>query len=231
MIVRLLDGARGVVHHVRSTPPRLQTRQEEAVNALTHGLGLVASLIGGPMLVWKALQTNDRVMAIACITYAIPLAAVYFCSTVSHALADAELKPRWERWDQATIYLLITGSYTPYAVAYLREGFWPLLTWAMWILAVAGFTSKFLFQNRFRRAVVPIYILLGWLPVVSLPHMLPQMQPTCIAWTLAAGLCYTFGTLFLMYDRAAPFLHVGWHLAVLAGTAFHYAAVYVFVVK
>jgi hemolysin III len=43
-------------------------------------------------------------------------------------------------------------------------------------------------------------------------------------------LCYTFGTLFLMYDRAAPFLHVLWHLAVLAGTAFHFAAVYVFVV-
>jgi hemolysin III len=230
MKVGMLDGPRRFVRHVRGTPPRLQTRREEAANAFTHGMGLLASLIAGPMLVMKAVRVSDAVMVAACVAYVIPLAAVYLCSTVSHALAEAKLKMRWELWDQATIYLLITGSYTPYAAAYLRGGWWPLLTVVMWTLALTGFFSKVLFQQRFRRAVVPLYLLLGWLPTISLPVMLPQMDPTCVAWTVGSGLCYTFGTIFLTYDRAAPFLHVLWHVAVLAGTSFHFAAVYTFVV-
>jgi len=50
--------------------------------------------------------------------------------------------------------------------------------------------------------------------------MLPQMTTDCIVWTFAGGACFMMGTLFLTYDRAAPFLHVLWHLAVLAGTDF-----------
>ena len=212
-------------------PPRLQTRREEAANAFTHGLGLLASLIAGPMLVQKAMRISDRWMVAACIAYVIPLTAVYLCSTVSHALAEARRKLVWERWDQATIYLLITGNYTPYAAAYLREGAWPVLTWLMWILAAAGFFSKVLFEKRFSKAVVPIYLLLGWLPTIALPFIIPQMDATCLAWTIMGGLCYTFGTIFLTCDRAFPFLHVLWHLSVIAGSALHFAAVYVFVVE
>jgi hemolysin III len=226
----LLESPKRLVRHVRTTPPRFQTRREETANALTHGLGLLASLIAAPLLILKAVQTSDGVMVAACVSYVIPLIAVYLCSTVSHAIAEAKLKLKWESWDQAVIYLLITGTYTPYAAAYLRNDPWPMLTFVMWSLAALGFLSKILFHHRMRKAAVWIYVLIGWLPVVSTPTMCLQMPWLCFEWTLAGGLCYTFGTLFLMYDRAAPFLHVLWHLAVLAGTAFHFAAVYVFVV-
>jgi hemolysin III len=231
MIVWMLNGPRRIVLHIRRAPPRPQTRREETLNALTHGLGLLAALIAGPLLVAKAARTGDTAMTVACVAYVIPLAAVFLCSTVSHAVDEAKLKLAWERWDQATIYLLITGAYTPYATAYLSVGNWPMLTWLMWALAIAGFLSKVAFERRFHKAVVPLYVMLGWLPTISLPVMLPQLHPTCFAWTLAGGLCFTFGTIFLMYDRVAPFLHVLWHLAVLAGAGLHFAAVYVFVVR
>ena len=227
----LLESPKRLVRHVRTTPPRLQTRREETANALTHGIGLLFSLIAGPMLVLKAAQTGDGVMIASCVAYVVALGAVYLCSTVSHALAEARLKLTWECWDQAVIYLLITGTYAPYAAAYLRSDPWPWLTGLMWMLAAAGFLTKIIFHHRLRKAAVWIYVLLGWLPVISAPTMLPQMTGVCFEWTVAGGLCYTFGTLFLMYDRAAPFLHVLWHLAVLAGSAFHFAAIYWFVVK
>ena len=227
----LLESPRRLVRHVRTTPPRLQTRREETFNALSHGIGLLASLIAGPLLVLKAIQTGDVVMVAACIAYVIPLAAVFLCSTVSHAIAETKLKLTWECWDQAVIYLLITGTYTPYAAAYLRSDPWPMLTAAMWLLAAIGFLAKVVFHHRFRKTIIWMYVLLGWLPVISAPAMLPQMSGICFEWTLAGGLCFTFGTLFLMYDRVAPFLHVLWHLAVLAGAVFHFAAIYCFVVK
>jgi len=227
----LLERPKQFVRQVRTTPPRFQTRREETANAVSHGIGLLASLIAGPLLLLKAMRTGDAVMVAACAAYVIPLIAVYLCSTVSHAVAEAKLKLTWECWDQAMIYLLITGSFTPYAAAYLRSDPWPLLTWAMWILAAIGFTTKVLFHHRLRKAIIWMYVFLGWLPTIALPIMLSQMDPTCLQWTLASGLCYTFGTLFLLYDRAAPFLHVLWHLAVLAGSAFHFAAVYVYVVR
>jgi hemolysin III len=226
----LLDAPRRLVVHVRSAPPRSQTRREETANALTHGFGLLLSLVGGPLLVLRAMERGDGVMVAACIAYVVPLVAVYLCSTVSHALAEPKLKLAWERWDQATIYLLITGAYTPYAAAYLRNDPWPWLTALMWALAAIGFFSKIFFHHRLRKAIVWMYVLLGWLPTISLPWLLPQMDPVCFQWTLAGGLCFTFGTLFLMYDRAAPFLHVLWHVAVLAGTILHFAAIRLYVV-
>jgi len=163
----LLERPRRLVHHVRATPPRFQTRREETANAITHGLGFFASLFVGPLLVLKAIQTGDLVMIAACIAYIISLAGVYLCSMVSHAVAEPKLKLAWERWDQAMIYLLIAGAYTPYAAAYLRTGSWPMLTWAMWILATTGFLTKILFYHRMRKAIIWMYVALGWLPMIS----------------------------------------------------------------
>src|SRR6478752_3169033 len=116
----LLERPRRLVHHVRATPHRFQTRREETANAVTHGLGFVASIVVGPLLILKAIKTGDSAMIAACVAYIISLAGVYLCSMVSHAVAEPKLKLAWERWDQAMIYLLIAGAYTPYAVAYLR---------------------------------------------------------------------------------------------------------------
>jgi hemolysin III len=226
----LLESPRRLVHHVRTTPHRFQSRREETANAVTHGLGFFVSLVAGPLLVMKAMQCSDWVMIAACIAYVIPLAGVYLCSMVSHAVAEPKRKLAWERWDQAMIYLLITGAYSPYAAAYLRSDSWPLLTLAMWILGSAGFLTKIFFHHRMRKAIIWMYMAIGWLPTISLHVMLPQMQPECIWWTVGGGLCFTFGALFLTYDRAAPFLHVLWHLAVLAGTGLHFAAIWEYVV-
>ena len=226
----LIEAPRRIVLYVRTAPPRAQTRREEAANAVTHGLGLAASLIAGPMLIVKAMAVGDAVMVAACAAYALPLAAVFFCSTMSHAVAEAKRKVFWEGWDQAMIYLLIAGSFTPYAAAYLRSEPWPMLTALMWALAAAGFCSKVFFHHRLRRAIVWLYVGLGCLPAISLPTLGPQLGSTCAGLTLAGALCYLFGTVFLMYDRAAPFLHVLWHLAVLLAAGLHFAAIYLFVV-
>jgi hemolysin III len=226
----LLERPRRFVERLRAAPHRLQTRREEVANSLSHGVGFAASLIAGPLLVAKALRTNDPVMVAASVAYVVPLAGVFFCSTVSHAVDEARRKLWWEQWDQATIYLLIAGSFTPFAAAYLRQPEWYWLTISMWVLALAGFLSKAVFRIRVRKAIVSLCVLLGWLPAIAIPHLLTQMHPVCFQLALVGGVCYTLGTLFLLYDRAAPFLHVLWHVAVLIAAALHYAAIYIFVV-
>jgi len=162
-------------------------------------------------------------MIAACIAYIISLAGVYLCSMVSHAVAEPKLKLAWERWDQAMIYLLIAGAYTPYAAAYLRTGF----------LADAHLGDVDSGDDRIpdEDPLLPPDAESDHLDVrgarlaaddFRCPVMLPQMTTDCIVWTFAGGACFMMGTLFfdLRPSRAVSSCAVG-HLAVLAGTGFH----------
>jgi hemolysin III len=127
------------------------------------------------------------------------------------------------------IYVLIAGTYTPLALAFLG-GWWHLLTVAMWTFALAGFISKIAFNQRIDCIVVWLYLGLGWLPVLALPRLLNSTPWEAFALILAGGMAYTFGSAFLMNDHRGPYLHAVWHLFVIAGSAFHYCAVWRFAV-
>jgi hemolysin III len=210
---------------LRSAGPREQALHEEFANALIHGCGLAFSLIGAPFLLGAVARSHDVWLSVACTAYLVSLAAVYAASTLSHAIQHPIRKRFFEILDQATIYLLIAGTYSPYAAVYLREPSWWGLSAVMWAAAIAGFLSKAVFAHRVNGVALWLYLLLGWLPVVAAPHMIPLMSGACFQLTVLGGLCYTFGTILLAYDHAIPFLHSGWHVAVLVGSASHFFAI------
>ncbi len=128
-------------------------------------------------------------------------------------------------WDQGLIYLLIVGTYTPIAVSCL-SGWWHLVTVLMWGLAIAGFLSKTALAHRVDSVTLWFYLALGWLPAVIVPQWLAVVPPHGVELMLAGGLAYSLGAALLANDHRAPFLHAGWHVAVILGSVLHYWAIW-----
>ena len=206
--------------------PRLRDEHrpaDEHANLVTHGLGFVLSLPASAVLLGLAAQGSGRMFA-ACGVYCGTLVGLYAASALSHLFHDLAWRRFFRMLDQACIFLLIAGSFTPIAVAYLGHGWWPLLPGTMWVCALLGVGLVLRMRNLTPTARIS-YGVIGWLPVVSLKTLLDTAPREQFAWFVAGGLFYSAGTLFLRFDRRVRYFHALWHAFVIAGSTCHYLAI------
>lgn len=199
---------------------------EEWLNAATHALGLVLSLIGSQLLLSRTLRFGTDWEFAGCAIYAAALVAVYAASTLSHLFQHPRLRRLFRILDQAVIFLLIAGTYTPLAMAYLRHGAWWWLFAAMWGIGLFGFFSKALFAHRVDAVTTGLHVAMGWLPVAALKPMIGLLPGGLLWWMFYGGVCYTLGTFVLQRDDRVPYFHALWHVLVIAGSACHFWGIY-----
>lgn len=195
---------------------------EELANTITHGAGLVLSVGASAWLMQEVVERGASWQIIGCAIYAVSLVSVYFASTLSHLLMEPRLKRLFRVVDQAVIYLLIVGTFTPCALRYLSHGWWWLLLVLMWMVGLAGFFSKFFLAHRVEAASAASYVLMGWIPVVGVDPIVRQLPLPAVLLIFVGGLFYTIGTVFLTFDRKAKYFHAAWHVFVIAGSACHF---------
>ncbi len=196
----------------------------ETANFVTHGLGFFLSILGTIQMIGVSLSHPDSILSVACAIYCMTLVSLYAASTLSHAFHDPVRRRFYRTLDQACIFLLISGSFTPFAAAFLRDGFWPLLFILTWGFALTG--AFLVFRWGFLSATAQkMYIALGWFPAIGLPVIISSASTETVAWVVAGGLLYTFGTLFLWYDHVMRYFHAVWHLFVIGGSAAQYMAI------
>lgn len=198
---------------------------DEMANAITHGLGFLLSVVGSIYLL-SVVSDQSSVTIIACGIYCLTLLLLYATSTLSHAFHDIE----WRRWyrmlDQASIFLLIAGSYTPIGVTCLGHGQWWLLLVGMWVLALTGLV-KVLQVRDLTPGTKVTYGLLGWLPVIAVGELAHKSPPHLLAWVILGGVFYSAGAIFLRLSQTHRHAHAAWHLFVIAGSACHYMAIFI----
>jgi len=198
--------------------------REELWNAITHGIGIALSVAG---LVWLVTWVSLRGTAWHIVSAAIfgaTLVLLYTASTLYHSFRDERTKRLLRKLDHAGIFLLIAGTYTPFALVSLRGPWGWSLFGVTWGLAVAGVALKFWFTGRFHGLSTGIYIGMGWLVVIAARPMLASVPAAGLWLLLAGGLCYTGGTVFYLWERL-PYHHAIWHVFVLAGSVCHFFAV------
>ena len=199
---------------------------EEIANSITHGLGLIASLAALPILLVRARSSNDPSAVTGATIFGVTLILLYATSTVYHALPlSREKEKRFFRvLDHSAIYLLIAGTYTPFALGPLRGPWGSVLLAIIWTLALVGIVSKVIVGFRLPHLSTALYLLMGWLIMVAIKPLVQNIPRAGLVWLAAGGLAYTGGVVFYAMKRVR-YAHMIWHLFVAAGSVCHFIAV------
>ena len=213
----------------------LQNRQqdiarEEFANCLTHGGGLLLSLVAAYIVIDRLAETTSGVLRVGCWVYALGMVAVYAASTLSHAFENPIKRHYFRRLDQGVIFIFITASFTPFSIAFLHDTIWWVLLAIMWAIALVGFCSKLFWGYRVEATAITHYLALGWLPVAATKPILEALPTAGVFWCIVGGLFYTVGTLFLALDSKVRYFHAVWHVFVIVGSYCHFLVIIDYVI-
>ena len=204
-------------------------RGEEIASAVTHGLGTAAAIAGLAVLAAFASVHGDAWHVVSVSIFGASLVLLYAASTLYHGLPLGRAKAVFRVLDHSAIYLLIAGTYTPFALVSLRGPWgWSLLG-VIWGCAVVGIVLRTTFGARWRVARVILYVAMGWAGLIAVQPMIAAVPATGLVLVALGGLAYTFGLVFYGWRRL-PYHHAVWHLFVLTGSALHFFAVLLYVV-
>jgi hemolysin III len=202
---------------------------EEFANTITHGFGLLLSVIGFAVLIVLAALRGDPWLAASCLVYGTSLVVLYAASTCYHGAVSPRLKSALRIVDHCCIYLLIAGTYTPFLVMGVGGQTGRTLLAAVWLLAFAGILFKIIFRERLPVLSVTSYVVMGWLGVFALGPMMDRAGAVAAGLAIAGGIAYTIGVVFFAW-RTLPHNHAIFHVFVLGGSIIHYVAVLLYVV-
>lgn len=197
----------------------------ERLNGYSHLLGLVLALVATVLFLAKTLPTGDAARIGGALAFSLSAVLLYAASTLFHS-TRGPLKRFWERADHCAIYLLIAGTYTPFALVTLQGTWGWLLLAAVWSAAFFGIGRELLqADSAASKPPLALYIAMGWLGVLAAAPLAARLDVGGLAWLLAGGVLYTVGTVFYRNRRGFRHAHGTWHLFVLAGTVSHFISV------
>lgn len=202
-----------------------QTRQEEIANCVSHGFGLAAAIVATPFLCVAAARQPSQPFFVGTIIFVATMWLLYLCSTIYHAWPRTRLKCAFQIVDHAAIFLLIAGTYSPFALGPMRGAWgWTIFS-VVWLLALAGVIFKFRTGIRWKKLSLVLYLGMGWLILLVFRQLVLVVPTAAVIWLLAGGVAYTSGLIFFANQRIR-YSHFVWHLFVLTGTACHFCAIF-----
>ncbi|MEZ4667088.1 MAG: hemolysin III family protein [Anaerolineae bacterium] len=202
----------------------------EPVNGFTHLFGAFAALAG---MVWLLnIPQSDPAVTGSVIVYGLSMIVLYTSSAIYHLNDGSDYTQLWlQRLDHGAIYLLIAGCYTPVCISVIHGEWRWILLGLVWLLALAGIIYKMLFLIKPGMFSLIYYIIMACVGLVAPREVLAMIPALATALILISGLLFLTGAIIFGFEK--PNLHpkIGyhelWHLFVLAGSAFHFFAVYV----
>jgi len=199
--------------------------KEERMNAITHGAGILGSIIAFVMLIQAALEQGDLLTLIGGMIYGTTLILMFTISTIMHSLPFNGRKKRFVMYDHMSIYVFIAGSYTPFLLISMdKQHGLPVLV-IIWASAIAGIIYKWFYTGKHMWLSTLGYLVMGWFVAVLWSDLHAALGVQGLKLLVAGGACYTLGIVFFVWE-GLRYHHAIWHLFVLAGAALHYVCVY-----
>lgn len=211
---------------------------EELLNSISHGLGALFGIVALILMLVKVSPTGDPFAIASAIIYGISLIILFTISCVYHSLAKNNGKRVLRILDHNMIYILISGTYTPYMLVALRShNVWNLgagtvayiMFGLVYALCIIGVVFNSINIKKYAKLSMTCYIISGWVVVSALPVLWNIITPTGVILLLMGGIVYTIGAVLYGIGHTKKYFHSLFHLFVLLGAILMFISVYCFV--
>ncbi len=200
-----------------------KTKKEEVWNAISHGIGFILAIPALVFLILKGVQVGSAIHIVSYTIFGVSMLLLFLMSTLLHSM-PVKLKKLFSILDHSAIYVLIAGTYTPFALISLQGALGWTLFGIIWGLAVLGILFKVFFIHRYEFVSLIFYVLMGWLIIIAVKPLIESITLQGFLLLLSGGLLYTVGAIFYAWRRI-PYNHAIWHLFVIAGSLCMYLSV------
>lgn len=204
------------------------TKKEEFVNAITHGIGAVLSIIALLIVIGDARLSLNLEQFVSIPVYAITMLMMYISSTIMHSVPKGRIKDIFHALDHTSIFLYIAGTYTAISLLVVKGKLGMLVLVMVWILSLSGIVFKLLFLKKFKVLTTCIYLSFGSFLLFLWEPLVLGMAYQGLVLLILGGLCYAVGTIFFLW-KDLPFNHGIWHVFVLFGSAMHFITFFQYV--
>lgn len=204
---------------------RKQTLGEEIANAVSHGIGALASIFGTIILIIFGIEQQDTAGIILGAFYGLSLIILYTSSTLYHSLSNEKAKKVFRILDHCNIYFLITGTYAPISVLMIGGTLGYLLLAANFLCGVLGIILNAINMKKFKVISMFLYILMGWMCAFIAKPLIMAVPLKELFILLLGGIAYTVGIIFYGLTKI-KYMHFIWHIFVLLGSVLQYIFIF-----
>lgn len=201
------------------------SKKEERLNVLSHGLGLVLSIVAFPFLILKSLDFDGFWKPVSFVIYGFSMIILYAASTFYHAAKNPKKRRKLNIFDHAAIYVLIAGSYSPFCLVSLDSSLGWYMFIFVWLFALVGVILKLFFTGKFDKISTAMYLLMGWQVMFFIKPLMKSLTAEGFQYLVAGGVFYSVGAI-LYSIKKIPYNHAIFHVFVLFGSLSHFLAIY-----
>jgi hemolysin III len=202
------------------------SKGEDLANSITHFLGAGLSIAAIAILAYRATKLGNAKHVVSFVIFGVSLLLLYTMSAVYHLLPqDSKARKVFKILDHSAIYVLISGSYTPYLLTIIQGISAWVIFGIQWGLTTAGILFKIKFAGRFKLFSTIIYLIMGWMIVFVFKNLKTNLPPLPLNLLIASGITYSVGTIFYMMKKV-PYTHAIWHLFVMGGSILNFLSVF-----
>ncbi len=209
------------------------TKGEEIFNMTSHIVGAVLGVVATTLCVVFAAIHGNVYGIVSGAIYGLTMIILYTMSSIYHGLSPTRYSKRvFQVLDHCSIFLLIAGSYTPFALCTLRE-YDTVTGWVIfgviWLMAILGIVLNSIDIKKFKKFSMLCYLIMGWCIIVK-ANLLPQLLGTSgFVLLLLGGIAYTVGAVLYALGKKHKYIHSIFHLFILLGSFLQFLCILLYV--
>lgn len=203
---------------------------EEIFSAISHGIGGLLSIAGLVLCVVFSAIHHDAYAVVSSVIYGTTSIILFTMSTLYHSFKINNAKRIFRIIDHCSIFLLIAGTYTPYALVALPKTVGWVIFGVNWTCAVIGIVLNAIDLKKYKKISMILYLVMGWMIVFTFSDLMKAVDIGCIYLSLAAGILYTIGAIFYGIGKKHKYMHSIFHLFVLAASILFFFAIFLYII-
>jgi len=210
------------------------TKGEEIFNMTSHIIGGVLGVVALVLCVVFAAIHHNPYGVVASAIYGVTMIVLYTMSSIYHGLSPKrKAKKVFQVLDHCSIFLLIAGTYTPFALCTLREfdtatGWW--IFGIIWAIAILGIILNSIDLKQFKIFSMICYLVMGWCIIVKINVIIKTLGWTGFTLLFLGGVVYTIGAALYGVGKKKKYMHSVFHLCIFVASLLQFLCILLYVV-